>query len=87
MWLRSYRKLFVMNLEDYVVVYGLDADGQAIGVDQFEGKGWRNEGEVNSRRVWAKHDIVLELHAKYPSSHFHFTYVYTFTTATVIMKK
>ena len=67
-------KSFVMNFGDYVVAYGLDADGQAIRVEKFEGKGWRDEGEVNSRRVWAKH-IVLELHAKSPSSHFHFTYV------------
>ncbi|XP_062512236.1 uncharacterized protein LOC134188070 [Corticium candelabrum] len=68
-------KSFVMNLGDYVVVYGLDADGRAIGVERFEGKGWRNEGEVNSRRVWARH-IVLELHTTSPSSHFHFTYVH-----------
>ena len=66
---------FFMSLGDYVVVYGLDANGQAIGVERIGGKGWRGQGEVNSRRLWAE-QIVVELHATSPSSHFSLTYVH-----------
>ncbi|XP_062512044.1 uncharacterized protein LOC134187889 [Corticium candelabrum] len=72
---RVHLDTFVMAPGDYVLVYGLDANGRTIGMERFEGKGWRDAGDVNSRRVWAKH-IVLELHATNGQSHFHLTYVH-----------
>ena len=68
-------KPFFMDRGDYIVVYGLDADGNKTGVQRHDGKGWRERGEVNTRRVWGK-QLVLELHTSSAHSHFLLNYVH-----------
>ena len=66
---------FNMAKGDYVVVYGIDNNNEMMGVERFEGKGWRDRGEVNSRRVFAK-ELIIELHKKHQESHFLLSYVH-----------
>jgi hypothetical protein len=68
-------KPFFMDQGDYIVVYGLDEDGDKTGIQKHEGKGWRDRGEVNTRRIWGKL-LVLELHVTSPRSHFLLNYVH-----------
>jgi hypothetical protein len=68
-------KPFFMDRGDYIVVYGLDTDTNKTGVQRHDFKGWRDRGEVNTRRVWGK-QLVLELHMSSAHSRFLLNYVH-----------